>query len=498
MAPDKYNAYPIKTQKKGAPLNSVAPTVKNVMNAFEAIHRSGDFLSISTGGHIPGNRYTTGRTHFQGIQRLQNSNYLVLTGGDDKLGCGQLFLARLDSRNSESAWRTNLLNNDQLPAGGALDRIVLTLNVNDDAHGVDSRLWHVGGISSSGDILAAPVESPDGGSVILFYNFQIPEQPTLLPQRFRIKRPHAMTGGVAMTDLPGGHTLVAALGKHDDGEHYLDCYLTKQPDWAGAFTLIESIELADDLADLPGCQNINFIKSTSGELYMIATDSKVVAPVLNTDDSVRLYKIKFLGRKLSEVTPTDSTAIKITKCGPTRKFDNKVIGPPDRKFTSYQSNMSAAAGVYIHPQGALFIYSSYHWRDARDKSRIRFSEFRPDPEAFTPNRIQSVHDCWVDMFVDSKFRNIRLGLNGASDTAIAEFQDTAAQGHIFGKKLSSLRCQIPPDKKLVLYSRKNFNTSHRFKEINGTGKLISIPDLKKMKFGDKTRSCRIIPIDQPA
>ena len=238
----KYISYSPRPFPSTLPINYYCPRLPNVRSAFEAIYDSADTLALCVADQIPGDRYLKGKNHFQGIARLQNSRYLILSGGDDKLGCGHLFVGRLDSRPATGAWRTNLFFDDTTPAGDNLDKLILTLNLNDASHGIDSRLWHVGGISVSCDVLAAPIECPDGDSVVMFYNFNDPERPAILSRYTRIERPARKAGAVAMVDLANGHILVGVSGRHSsDGKHYLDLYLSKDAGWTKGFTQVDSV-----------------------------------------------------------------------------------------------------------------------------------------------------------------------------------------------------------------------------------------------------------------
>lgn len=477
----------------GQPLDDTPNHARKVSAAFSRIYSTGDFLAAWDGGLISGNRYTS-RTansgmnnHFQGVTRLKDSDYLVISGGDKKRRRGHLFIVHMESRTFGTAWRTNVHCQDMPPAG---DRIAAVICVNDDTRGLPKDLWHVGGIDSCGDILAAPVESSDQNvyrSRILFYNLHDPRQPTLLPNSIWIDRPDAKAGAVAITKLASSYTLLAVLGKYaSDGRKYLDLYFSRTTDWSDGFDAVYSLHV-------PGaefnCQSMSLINEDNQRLYLMTMrNTQQSAPVIGGEDWAHLFELRIDPSDLLQVRPGNCTLSGIYKLSE-KHFTCKIRGRK-RRYSPFQCNFNAGAGIYIHTGGAMFLYSCFHWLR---NHRIRLAEFRPPPERFSPTRITSVDDMWIDMFEHNHFRGLRFGIQGADDATISDFLKLAVQSRPFDKAVSSVRYQIPLGKSLRLYRHKDFRSKNNdYLDLVGDGKLQTRADLKKDGFGDKTLSCQLV------
>jgi hypothetical protein len=338
-------------------------------------------------------------------------------------------------------------------------------------------------------VVAAPAESFDGRSAVVFYNFHNPEQPKLFGEKVRINRPKARAGAVALTSLANGYKLAAVLGLHnDDGKRYIDLYVSKKADWSEGFVFADKFCTHDKFDDW---QNMNFIQESSGKLFLVTTRNTRIIPGTFGKDVAHLFELTLRPGNLDQIKPDNCSFQSVTEIS-TRQFKNKIIRWARKRYSHYQSNMAAGAGVYLHSSGSLFIYSCFHWRY---RNRIAFAEYRPDPKLFTPDVIGSLDDAWVDMFYHDTFRGRRIGLVGPSDARIADFSKLAVQGLSFGRQLSSVRYQIPKGWKLRLYRHKNFRTKNNdHRDLPGNGRLKEVPDLKKLKFGDKTRSCEILKV----
>ena len=241
-------------------------------------------------------------------------------------------------------------------------------------------------------------------------------------------------------------------------------------------------------------QNINFLMQEGETLYIVGTGNSDLAPVFNNDDSIYLYRLSCTHKAFDDLTSNDKVEITVNRVM-TRKLRNKVISRVRRKFSPFQSNMCASGGCHVSPNGTLAIYSSYHWRHPKDKSQIRFSEFSTDHSKIAPAAIHSISDSWVELFVDSNFMGIRLGLSGARDIAQSDLSKAVAQGHHFGKRLSSLKCLLPANTKLVLYSRRNFDPRDGHLEILGEGEIVLKEQLKSQGYDNKAMSCRLVPLE---
>ena len=475
--PKNYNLYTPARATTSAGIDTRQIQINNVLNALAQIETTGNFLAAHDNGQFPGDRYADGANHFQGLQRLRDSNYMVVSGSDEKSGQGNLFLLKMASRTTDSAWRTNTHIGNSPPDS---DKVIFSMNVTDQRHGLSKEFWHVGGISSLGDIVAAPVESPNDGSVIIFYDFSNPEKPKLFKNAAWISRPHSKAGAVGMCKLPNGKFLVLTLGKHLDGILFLDSYVSNDRNIESGFTRTGSFRAG--AAEFPDCQGIDILIEKGGQYYIAATqNTRITSPFVNGDDQVQLFRFE-LDAQTNSIGRLQRLRTFVFKCRV--KGQSKSIG------SHFYATFNAGASVYVHSADTLFLYSCFHHRK---KEAIRFEEFHPRPDKFTPETIRNTDKAWVDMYEDSDYGGARLSLVGADDIKIADYSQLVVQARGINKTVSSLRCQIPAGKTLRLYRRKNFESKNNdHLEIAGTGKMKVINELGRLGFDNKTGSSEIV------
>ncbi len=495
MPASKYSCLNLEFYDSSHPLNSSSPLATDVLGGFNRLPTTGDFLGVWENDLFPRKRYSTeGGTglgnHFQGIQRIQDSNYFVLSGGDEGENQGHLFIARLDSREPESAWRSNILFDEKPPD---TDNVISVICVKDRVHALPDGLWHVGGLDSSGDVLAAPVEG-SRGSMVLFYNFHDPEKPKLFPQTCWIDRPRMKAGAVSITRLRNGRTLVGVLGKHDDMPDttkekplFFDLYVSRSTDWTDGFDLGESERVDGNILD---CQALNFIRDTSDRLYLVGfRNTRQTAPDINGDDMGYLFEVKLNPGNPDDIAPGRCAIQSIRKIAE-KNFVSRKVGRKTSKYSQYYFNMNAGSGIYVHPRGALFAHSCFHWSM---KKVIRLCEFRPDPRTFSLDLVNALNDAWIDFYENDHFSGRFFGIVGRRDARIPDFAQVSVQAKAFGKSVSSIRFQIPVGKALRLYRHQDFvSRDNDHFDLVGTGRVEEHADLKDVGFGDKTRSCQFV------
>ena len=339
------------------------PALKNVEAAFASLPESGAALAAWDGEQIATFRYTQDalnkmglQNHFQGMQRLNQAPYLVLSGGDINEPMSHVFIVRMASRSADGSWGSNVTSQGRPPAE---DRAVATL-------GLDPYLWHAGGLSLLGDILAVPIESSTTRtSKIVFYSLREPEAPRLFS--YRIDRPHGKTGAVALTKLPNGYYLAAVWSDSDALPRRLEFYLSRSTNFFDGFDenfvrwLPEEVQAASgQQADFSNFQNINFLTQTDGTLYLAGTHNTArAAPVEAGEDRADLYRVDF-----PEATLAPEPVLQ-------KPILTKVAG---RRFFSErnQSNLDAAGGLYVDASGTLALYAGFHFRD---QGVMRFTEY---------------------------------------------------------------------------------------------------------------------------
>lgn len=77
------------------------------------------------------------QNHFQGIQRLQDKNYLVISGGDWRNSKSDLFIIKMGSRPVKGSWWSNITTT---PVAPEEDVIISAIDL-------DDKNWHAGGNS---------------------------------------------------------------------------------------------------------------------------------------------------------------------------------------------------------------------------------------------------------------------------------------------------------------------------------------------------------------
>lgn len=346
--------------------------VLKVEDSFERIRNTGEPNAVRNGKNVfPKDRYTkknrggNNRTviHFQGIQRVPDSKHLIISGGDNKQPMSQLFVLELNSKNTTKAIGSNIKNSkdNKPPSDDKLSDLIA----------LDRDLWHPGGLSLYGNILAVPLENgKKEKSEVIFLDIKKLSEPVRLP----VSIPRAAKGGaVAFTRLPQNDHFVAVVwsDSDDDLKPRFDFYFSNSTKLLGGFSKSAKTVTHDEIIyegqerpkkdGVRKYQNINFITQTDDQIFMIGSfNTSSLAPVRG-DDYLELLKIEFEKDTL--------------------KKQNRTLKPPKVKWITekklkgkdeYFSN-AAAGGVYISPEGRLLFYSGYHWRR---KNQIRFSEFR--------------------------------------------------------------------------------------------------------------------------
>jgi hypothetical protein len=327
-----------------SPWNAVAqqpslthpPVLNDVEAAFSRIETRGAHVTACAGGLIPRPQYRTTltnfpfglRNHFQGIQRLPQPGYLVISGSSRN--GSDLFIVRLGDESS-----------------GCDGRVVARAQL-------DDVLGHAGGLSTLGSILAVPLH---GGAPrvakVVFYDLAEPESPRRLP--VEITRPGRKASATALTRLPNGHYLVAVLAAFDGLPLRLDFYLSRTTKLDDGF-LPEPVTWPVSLvAARPGqdrtfnhFQTINFIRQADGRLYLIGFHNRVGPhTILPGRDYADLYEVRF------------PSADPILEVPTVAKVANRML-----RCTDGFCSLDAASGLFVDPvTKAMSVYATPGWLD---------------------------------------------------------------------------------------------------------------------------------------
>ena len=310
--------------------------IDDVEAAFARIEVRGEHLIARTNGLIPDPRYRTSLrnwfgllNHFQGIQRLTGTEYLVLSGSNPRSSAAELFVVRLGG-----------------DGAGVVRRIA-----------VDSTMWHAGGLSTVGRILAVPLHgaSPRHAKVV-FYDMSDPERPIRLP--VEIDRPGRKASAVAVTDLSNGRYLAAVLSAYDGLPRRMDFYLSRSAALEDGFLpelvtwqVGEVGARAGQQRTFSHFQGLNFVRQTDGRLFLVGFHNSVASPaVLPGRDYADLYEVAFPAGTLDAVVPALARP--------------DVIKAANRRLrcTGGYCNLDAAAGLFVDAdRQSLSVYAAPGW-----------------------------------------------------------------------------------------------------------------------------------------
>ena len=320
--------------------DGVAPlAVQDVEAAFAGISVRGRHLNARANGRIPEPSYRVSFknlfglwNHFQGVQRLAGTDYLVVSGSNRRSSLGQFFVIRQDDTGT--------------------GEVVASIDV-------DRVMWHVGGLSTLGPILAVPIHggTPRQAKVV-FYDLGTPEQPRKLP--VEIERPSRKASATALTRRRNGHYLAAVVAAFDGRPLRVDFYLSRTQALEDGFAPEPATWLVSEVQARPGqertfdhFQAINFVSQADGRLFLVGFHNTVAsASMLPGRDYADLYEVVFPDASVQEASPRLEKPLIV-------KVANRMM-----RCTSGYCNMDAAAGLYIDPDSlTLSVYAAAGWLD---------------------------------------------------------------------------------------------------------------------------------------
>ncbi len=475
------------------------PALPSVIAQFEGLIPVGDPLAAWSSQAIKGRKYSRfhekmgSENHFQGFQRLQDSNYAIISGGYPYKGkSAHLFIVHLKSRPALGALGSNLRRSKLPPKG---DKIVSMISL-------DKHYWHAGGTSVLGDLLVVPMEeSKKGGSRIAFYDMSVPTNPTSLG--IDIYRNERKAGAAAVTRLQNDYFLLAVWSdseskmvppRHRSTRPWrkvalprrLDLYLSKTTDVRDGFRS-GAVSLTDEVKEFEKFQGLNFLWQKDGKLFLVGFDNtSLAAPTIDGDDLAYLYEVG-VARGLKKTIPDWPSRLSFKQCSIME------FRCPDK-----QCNMDGGSGVYVHNNKELLVYSAYHFQTDLPSSKslselvVKFTEFR------TSRAVGSTTDLnrgWIDLYEHSDLKGKKLSVSGSSNDAIPNLDKVFVDDKPFGERASSAQFQLPAGWSYVLYPKAGYKGVAPF-VLTGSGRLKSIANFGKHHFGDRARSAKLIPTEK--
>lgn len=336
------------------------PLLKDIPARFEALRtgaHDGARLAFWPDG-IPPPHYAPNfadDNHFQGIVRLPDTAYVLLSGSDSRAHA-HLFVVHMASRPAKGAWGSNFDPDRDRPFDE--DRLVRVLRLSET-------MEHAGGLSTWGDVVAVAVEGlHTHTSMVVFLRMTDPEKPRAFRPSAHIVRPDRPAGAVALTRLDDGRYLAAV--HHPEGKRqHLDFYRSR------------TAALNDGWGDGPvaswssrkfrAYQNLNFLRDAGGALYVVGTHNTCPA-------CPELLPLPFLSRDFADLWRVE---------GPSGDGTVRLDKVRGRRFRcrKYYGQFSAGAGVYVDARAGLFLYACDLWvrphgLDA-GPALVKFTEFTP-------------------------------------------------------------------------------------------------------------------------
>jgi len=325
--------------------NPCAPDIEQALRQIGNGRRSD--LTLWTNGRVPGRYYTRDvrahfglNNHFQGVERLRDSNFMVVSGGVIQEHQAQLFVAEMRSRPEEGDFGSNL--SGKPAAAPPEDGMVERLDFDDPVH------WHAGGLARIGDVVVVPLSSHgENDSRIVFYDFSTPLNPVKIPTEIV----QAQGGGsVAIEKLPDGRFIVVT-----QIEEALQFYYSRSARLEDGFEDAVVSRRTKVKRGFHG-EGIQLIRQCDGRLFYLDFDNDgPLPPLINGQDQVRLHEITgATGNRADDIVAELKSRVHLT-CGGS-------------------CNFAATAGLYVGEDHRVRIYSTYFYRGVRG-SQLRFAEF---------------------------------------------------------------------------------------------------------------------------
>ena len=316
----------------------------DVESAFARIAGEGRHLTARVDGQIPKGAYRQSLTnffglhnHFQGIQRVRDTDYVVMSGSNPRVS--ELFIVRLATgdRVSESSVP---------PENAIVGRIA-----------IDPVMWHAGGLSLDGTVLAVPLYggSPRRGT-IAFYDLRDPARPEKLP--VEIDRLGRKSVAVALTRLPGGSYLAAVLGGYDGLPRRIEFYLSNTDRLEDGFRSPSVTLRVSEVQARPGqertfghFQNANFVRQADNRLYLVGFHNTLFYQSrMFGNDYADLYEVVFPRDTIDAPVPHLARPALVK------------AGSRSLNCTDGFCNLDAAAGLYVDPDAqTLSVYAAPGW-----------------------------------------------------------------------------------------------------------------------------------------
>ena len=442
--------------------------VPDVVASMNSLRSHGDLMGFRLGDAPDPTLFH----HWEGIARLMSrgGRYLAVsraTGGEDVM----FVVVEMASRDTDGRrFRSNKitfngLSKSTVPPAG--DTIILTVPRLPEFE-------HAGGMSTLGNYLAVPLERStlrnpqtgeivrEGASRVLFFDMADPTAPRKIDLEVDHTEFADAAGAILIARLANGRIL---FGIGRGGSKTIDFYVSNGSDLESStfipFYTWNEDERHSDLSgddDYGDYQTLNVVTQCDGTLFMVGTHKNLG----NGRDFADTWRLDNGDGNQVEITKVSAKHLICDNLG-----DN-------------QCNLDAAAGVYLDPDGQIYVYSTEHDNDGPGGS-IKMEEFRPVPHA----ECTSIHDAWIDLHTDNNFGGRSLMI----DYVDRNRRDYSDYDHAddFGDAPSSARFCLPVGVTYRLWQHHGFDGDHR--DLVGSGTFdTTLNDFHDLSFDDETSS----------
>ncbi len=464
----------ISVASKSNVVNTNAPKINDIRSEFRKLNDQANYISLHSNDQKFSSIYSANleKTHFQGIVRLKNSNYFLISGGDKVSQFGNLFLYQFNSYkenrtsffNKTSAVGSNLILSKEAPLIDELKEIFL---ISEGSH------WHAGGLCCLGDLVVVPLEDAEADTAFInFYDFSDPLQPKELKHvNFKRTSQLGKTGAVGIIRLPNDHFLCITW-KDVVGGGRFDLYYSKSTDLNDGFSNTSNpIQVHFSSFNfpknrlIPQYQSIQLWVQNDNRVFVSGVDGLGIGPITEglAMNVLQLYEVHL------DISLEESTS-KLK--GATIEY----VGSKNFTRTAKQYNFDAGASAYIDSKSNLLLYSVAHWLN---KSKLGLAEFVQISES---HAITHIDNSIIELYEHEDFKGRCLRIYGKTHSKIKNYQKVRVQGKSFGDKVSSLRYIIPTGEKYLFFKDKNFDK--KVLTLEGTGKWEQINDLSTHSAND--------------
>lgn len=418
--------------------------MRDVQRAFLRLAVNDERIAINR-GELSGRIYNSGGPHVQGIQRLSNTNMIIMSGSSSG---AQLMTGWLRSRPTRGRFRSNVIDSGRPPGVDAITSIISPNRL----------LAHAGGFQASGRYIAIGFEAYNPHrSEVRVLDLGNPARPRTLRT---IDRPTVTAGAVALSRDGDGFLLIA--GGFNSSQ--LDFYRAarRRDGSPGRFDFVATWS-ASELRDEPdrqfgSYQNINLLRQDDGALFLVG-----------------LYRSSS-DRDLAELFSL--------------RFDRRSGRPRVRKLLS--SHLTAdgrvdfndGAGIYVDGEDLIV----YGVAGSQAHGHFEISEFRSVPTRLV-RPLTNVSNGWVEFYVHDTFRGQSV-LIDHRDRFGRDYSNFANLGEIgrFDDEFSSVKWLLPATHQFLAFEHHDFKGA--LLRLQGNGQPRSHRNLGSLGFGDRISSGR--------